>query len=269
MNFPDPREIVLESGTSRAAVIPEICLVSDFQVGPWQVLYRPQQTGNVRRWGLPLMIPNFGRLKDGRFEEKGTDLPIHGFGRVLPWTVTHQEPDRLDLELQSSEATRASYPYEFTFLSKITLSEGKLTYLLTMHNEGNEPMPIAPGFHPYFTIGQQEKKHVRVQGLPGFDPALVNWDTQPPDTFYAFPHRIEADFPQMGRLTIEELPQDGHYSLKEIQVWSEPMEKPDHNFICLEPIVSHENALNRPADRLEIPSQQTHVIKWSITAQPT
>ena len=90
MDFPTPRELVLTSGTTKIGIIPDIDLVSHFQVDAWQVLYRPMQTGNVRRWGLPLMIPNFSRLKNGIFEEKGTTLPIHGFGRLLPWTLTEQ-----------------------------------------------------------------------------------------------------------------------------------------------------------------------------------
>src|SRR5437667_4197917 len=112
MNFPTPREHVLTSGDTTIGVIPELCLASHFQVGPWQVLYRPQETGNVKRWGLPLMIPNFSRLKDGIFKEKGTSLPIHGFGRSLPWTVTDADSSSLSMQLNSSDATRHDYPYE-------------------------------------------------------------------------------------------------------------------------------------------------------------
>jgi len=72
MNFPTAREHVLTRGSTVIGIIPEICLVSHFQVGDWRVLYRPDETGNVKRWGLPLMIPNFSRLKDGVFLEKGT-----------------------------------------------------------------------------------------------------------------------------------------------------------------------------------------------------
>src|SRR5579883_563203 len=115
MDFPTSREVVLTKGNTTVGVIPELSLVSHFQVGPWQVLYRPMETGNVKRWGLPLMIPNFSRLKNGIFQDKGTTLPIHGFGRVLPWTVTALSTASITLQLESSDATRANYPYEFTF----------------------------------------------------------------------------------------------------------------------------------------------------------
>src|SRR5258708_33863409 len=54
MNFPMPRERVLRSGNTVVGVIPDICLISHFQVGSWQVLYRPAVPGNVKRWGSPL-----------------------------------------------------------------------------------------------------------------------------------------------------------------------------------------------------------------------
>src|SRR5919109_3206198 len=125
-NFPMPRERVLTSGNTTIGIIPEICLVSHFQVGPWQVLYRPMETGNVKRWGLPLMIPNFSRLKDGIFKEKGTTLPIHGFGRNLPWSVVEQEATRISIQLNSSAATHTNYPYEFTFTATIVAAEEML-----------------------------------------------------------------------------------------------------------------------------------------------
>src|SRR5258708_17247745 len=89
MNFPTPRERVLTYGNTTIGVIPGICLVSHFQVGSWQVLYRPAETGNVSRWGLPLMIPNFSRLNDRIFKEKSPTLPIHDLGRRLPMPVPY------------------------------------------------------------------------------------------------------------------------------------------------------------------------------------
>src|SRR5205814_9777381 len=132
MQFPTAREQVLTYGDTTIGIIPEICLVSHFQVGSWQVLYRPAETGNVKRWGLPLMIPNFSRLKDGIFKEKLTRLPPHGFGRLLPWTIIEQSKTSMSLQLTSSDATRVDYPYEFTFTTMVTVSDGSLTYTLRM-----------------------------------------------------------------------------------------------------------------------------------------
>ncbi|GAC1368885.1 MAG: aldose epimerase [Ktedonobacteraceae bacterium] len=269
-NFPQPREHVLSSGRTTIAVIPEICLVSHFQVGPWPVLYRAAETGNVKRWGLPLMIPNFARLKQGIFREKGTTLPTHGFGRNLPWTVVEQDQTSISIQLSSSEQTRSNYPYEFTFTSLIAVGEeggvGTLTYTLTMENRGDEVMPIAPGFHPYFAIAQQDKTGLKIEGLD-FDARKVLWDTQPPDEPHPFAHQVRIDFPHAGTLTILERPVAGAYALSIMQVWSEPVAAADHNFVCFEPVVTSEDGLNRPQDRLNIAPHSVRQIILQFSAR--
>ena len=268
IKFPTPREQVISRGNTTAGIIPDICLVSHFQVGPWQILYRPEETGNVKRWGLPLMIPNFSRLKDGVFQEKGTSLPIHGFGRLLSWTITEQNASSLTMQLTSSDATRSDYPYEFTFTANIQVSEETLTYTLTMQNRSSEDMPIAPGVHPYFAIAQQQKSQLITEGLPGFNASTIDWDNNPPDTAYPFPQRVIIHFPQRGTLTIAELPQDDQYALTTMQVWSEPISTPDHDFVCFEPTVGTEDALNRPADRLTITPGNSRTIVLQLQAKP-
>ncbi len=267
-NFPQPREHVLRAGNTTIAVIPEICLVSHFQVAGWPVLYRAAETGNVKRWGLPLMIPNFSRLRDGIFQEKGTTLPMHGFGRTLPWTVTQQEEQSISIQLNSNDATRAQYPYEFTFTVDVEAAEGTLTYMLTMENRGDEVMPIAPGFHPYFTVAQQDKARIITDGPTGFAVRDVQWDTQPPDKPYPFPHHVTVQMPNYGTLTIAELPHAGRYALAIMQVWSESASAPDHNFVCFEPVVASEDGLNRPADRLNIAPHSSQQIILQLTAEP-
>lgn len=269
MNFPTPREHVLTHGDTRIGVIPEICLVSQFQVGSWEVLYRPAETGNVKRWGMPLMIPNFSRLKDGIFQEKETTLPIHGFGRTMPWSVIEQNNSSITIQLNSSDATRPHYPYEFTFTAQITAGEGSLTYTLTMENRNDEVMPIAPGFHPYFTVAQSNKSRIETNGPPGFAVSAFQWDTQPPDNPYPFPHSVTVQIPGHGTLAIAELPSNDHYSLSTMQVWSEAVTAPDHAFVCFEPVVTSEDGLNRPADRLNIPPRSSQQIILQFIAQLT
>ena len=271
IKFPTSREHVLTYGDTIIGIIPEICLVSHFQVGTWPVLYRPAETGNVKRWGLPLMIPNFSRLKDGIFRDKNTTLPIHGFGRNLPWTVVSQQASdatTLSIQLKSSEATRANYPYEFTFTATIAVGNAALTYTLTIENHSDEIMPIAPGFHPYFSVDQEHKPQLLTDGPPGFEVKAFDWDKQPPDNSYLFPHHVTVEIPYYGTLVVEELPIDGQYVLANMQVWSEPITKPDCAFVCFEPTVGSEDALNRPADRLNIPPHGLRQLILQLTARP-
>ena len=268
MHFPLPREHVLTRGNTTIGVIPALSLVSHFQVGSWQVLYRPIKTSNIERWGIPLMIPNFSRLKDGIFKEKGTTLPIHGFGRSLPWTVIEQDSSQISIQLLSNSATRLNYPYDFTFTATMVASEEMLTYTLTMENLSDEVMPIAPGFHPYFAVAQQDKAKLVVDGLPGFEAAAFDWETNPPDNPNPFPHHVTVQFPDRGTLIIAERPGDAQYLLANMQVWSEPVSAPDHEFVCFEPTVGSEDALNRPADRLNMAPHSSQQIVLQLTATP-
>jgi galactose mutarotase-like enzyme len=267
LDFPTRREWVLRSGNTLVAVIPAICLVSHFQVGSWEVLYRPRQTGNVRRWGLPLMIPNFSRLARGIFQEQGTSLPLHGFGRLFPWQVLAYETAQLTLQQESSQLTRKSYPYDFVFTVQIAVTAQTLTYTLTMQNRGAQAMPIAPGFHPYFSVAQAAKAALRVEGLAGFAATAWDWERQPPDTPYPFARQVTIHFPGAGTLTIAEVAQQEEYLLKNMQVWTEPPRRPDHAFVCFEPTVSSEDALNRPADRLLIAPGEARSIVLQLRAQ--
>lgn len=269
MQFPTSDEHVLTCGNTTIGVINDICLVSQFQVGSWQVLYRPMETGNRRRWGMPLMIPNFSWLKNDTFEEKGTKLPMHGFGRTLPWPVTAEDASHLTMQLQSSAATLPAYPYEFTFIAEVAAGEGTLTYTLTMENSSDEVMPVAPGFHPYFALAQQDKAQLVVSGLPGFNASAINWNTSPPDNAYPFPHHVTIQFPAAGTLTIEEIPVNRQYALANMQVWSEPADKPDSNFVCFEPTVGSADALNRPTARLNIAPHASRQLILRLTAKPS
>ena len=268
LHVPLLREHILTSGSTTIGVIPALSLVSHFQVGSWQVLYRPLVTGNVERWGLPLMIPNFSRLKDGIFKEKGTTLPIHGFGRSMLWTVIEEDSRRLSMQLTSNSATRRNYPYDFTFTATIVAGEKALTYSLLMENQSDEVMPIAPGFHPYFAVAQRDKAKLVVDGPPGFQVEAFDWATDPPDHPYPFPHHVTLRFPGCGTLVITELPCDAHYALANMQVWTEPASAPDHEFVCFEPTVSSEDALNRPADRLNIAPSSSRQLVLQVRATP-
>jgi hypothetical protein len=69
-------------------------------------------------------------------------------------------------------------------------------------------------------------------------------------------------------LTIAEVPASGTYFLKTMQVWSEPVSPPDHAFVCFEPVVTGEDGLNRPADRLNIRPHERQQIALQLTARP-
>ena len=107
-----------------------------------------------------------------------------------------------------------------------------------------------------------------IEGITDFDVHAFQWETDPPDTPYDFVYTVTAQMPHLGTITIKELPENGQYSLKAMQVWSEPVSKPDHEFVCFEPIVTSEDGLNRPKDRLNIAPRSKQAIVLQLIAQP-
>jgi glucose-6-phosphate 1-epimerase len=124
--------------------------------------------GSPIRGGNPLVLGWFG----GR---QGS--PSHGFGRVLPWTpieASHQDGvTKLILEL-TNEALKEDERFKndpiwskhsFRALMTITLcAETGLTQEVAFtNNNGDTPIELQAGFHPYFNVSNYQS--VSVEGL--------------------------------------------------------------------------------------------------------
>jgi hypothetical protein len=90
---------------------------------------------------------------------------------------------------------------------------------------------------------------------------------EPARQFLSLSASRHRSVPGRGKLTIAELPAIACYSLANMQVWSEPASAPDHEFVCFEPTVSSEDALNRPADYLNIAPHSSLQVVLQLTAE--
>ena len=95
--------------------------------------------------------------------------------------MTEQDQSSITIQLTSDDHTRPQYPYEFTFTAHIVAGEGSLTYTLNVENRNAEIVPIAPGFHPYFSVAQEDKSDIGIEGRAGIDPKAIQWATQLPN----------------------------------------------------------------------------------------
>lgn len=103
----------------------------------------------------PVLFPICGGLLDGKYIFKGREYPMskHGFAKDYEFSVKEAADDLLTLELTSSEATLAIYPFEFTLTAKYTLSDNRLNAVFTVENRGKQILPYMFGWHPAFTLG--------------------------------------------------------------------------------------------------------------------
>lgn len=124
------------------------------------------ETKNVRG-GNPILFPSPGKLDGDAYERQGRrgSLKQHGFARNLPWTVVRGGAEGAAsavLRLESSDATRDAYPWDFIADYTFTVRGPVVRIEQRFENVGDEPMPFGAGFHPYFHVKQAEKSAARV-----------------------------------------------------------------------------------------------------------
>jgi galactose mutarotase-like enzyme len=235
-------EITLRQDNSEAIVIPERgAIVAEWRVAGRPVLYlnRDSLTDPARsvRGGIPLLFPFAGRLANEVYRHKGTRMPQHGFARQQAWAVERQRPNMVLMSLSPDAATSAVYPYPFRLEHRVEVTPAALHIELLVANEGDEPMPVAPGWHPYFICPRAQKSDVRCRGgLAGFtgfgDDREYNYGlTAPTDG------KSSYDIPGIGRVAIEHSPQMRH-----LQFWT----LPGADYVCIEPWVGGVDAINAP-----------------------
>ena len=112
--------------------------------------------GDPRFWSdrAPTLFPFIGRLTDNRCRVRGKEYPmgIHGFAASSQFRPAEQGEDRLVLELESSDATLAQYPFPFRLRIRYQLTEDRVEIQYTVQNLGTDTMPFGIGGHPGFRV---------------------------------------------------------------------------------------------------------------------
>ncbi len=126
------------------------------------------QGGELRRWCIgdhellwnadplwwprssPLLFPIVGRLRGGQTRVNGRvyAMGIHGFAGDQAFALQSVQADQVMLSLDSNDATRAMYPFEFELGLRYRVQGDALEIALRVHNLGAKPMPYALGLHP-------------------------------------------------------------------------------------------------------------------------
>ena len=107
----------------------------------------------------PVLFPTIGALKNNTYfyEGKSYHLPKHGFVRNnTAVELCAQERNSVTLELSTSEATLAIYPFEFKFLITYSLEGNKLIVKHEVSNPGASPLLFSLGAHPGFNCPMNE-----------------------------------------------------------------------------------------------------------------
>jgi galactose mutarotase-like enzyme len=209
------------------------------------------------RGGFPILFPICGNLPDNAYAVDGKQYSLkqHGFGRELPWTVTHQSTTTdasLTITLTSNEATRAVYPFDFSVSFTYKLTSGQLTIDQTYTNKSATPMPFSSGLHPYFLAPDKNSLSFEI-------PSASYTEKQTGET-HAFAGTIATVKDASQNLTLTMTSSENYRTLV---FWTVA----DKNFYCLEPWTGPRNSLNTGTDLLHVAPGQTLTTKVTFAAK--
>ncbi|WP_017296783.1 hypothetical protein [Nodosilinea nodulosa] len=217
------------------------------------------------RGGIPILFPICGNLPDNQYSLGGQSYSLkqHGFARDLPWRVTGQEVTEaasLTLELSSTEATLAQYPFEFKLTFTFKLRGHILELGQRFTNLSAQPMPFSTGLHPYFLV--EDKTQLEFE-IPSAE--FRNHLTGGVEAFggsFDFAQE-EIDLAFQGLTAPAATVTDRHLGRRLTLSWSPDYTKlvfwtvKGKDYYCLEPWTAPRNALNTGENLLLVEPQQT------------
>ena len=111
-------------------------------------------SGDANFWTgrSPILFPMVGRAPQDTIsiDDKRYQMGQHGFARRSAFTLVEEWREHCIYRLESSEATRAMYPYDFRLDVEHRLEGRAVTVTATITNSGDKIMPYGVGFHPAF-----------------------------------------------------------------------------------------------------------------------
>jgi galactose mutarotase-like enzyme len=252
-------EVLIKNGSVAALIAPARgALVTNLKVEGKEVLYFDRATfedptKNVRG-GIPVLFPYAGKLIDGIFTAAGTKMNQHGFGRNKEWKVTERKEHLVRVSLTSDAETMAQYPFDFVAEQTCMIVPKGLQVELLICNNSSKPIPVSPGWHPYFCCTAANKGDV-TGTVPGLTKDKLGNDKEF-DFGLVAPQTGRASFkvPGLGNLTLSFSPRMRH-----MQFWSQP----GKDFICLEPFNGPNNTVNTDK-RVDIPAGEARTFWMRI-----
>lgn len=110
--------------------------------------------GDEEHWSgkNPTLFPIVGNTYSGSYEIDGKTYSMKNHGLIRYATLRCEKDDNEEVvfALDSDEATKQQYPFDFHYEIAYTLQDNKLTIHYTIKNIGTCDMPFSFGLHPGF-----------------------------------------------------------------------------------------------------------------------
>ena len=100
----------------------------------------------------PVCFPIAGVLRDGRAVAFGKECSMkrHGVARINPFKIESVGANYVAFVQNSSEKTKAEFPFDYRLEIKYTVVKSTVTTQYTVYNTGKEKLPFVIGGHPAF-----------------------------------------------------------------------------------------------------------------------
>jgi aldose 1-epimerase len=239
--------------------------------------------------GIPFLGPWANRLDEDAFYANGQKynfdmelgnvrgaIPIHGFLTTgSHWQVVSVKADKQSataiskLEFYKNPLWMKQFPFAHTIEMTYTLREGVLRVTTRIQNLSTEPMPVAIGFHPYFTLTDARRDEwtvsigAKTQWLLAAN-KVPTGATEPIEKMFADPQAIalkdfdidhvfgdlirdgegRAVMTVKGKAQQLDVLMGPRYRAAVVYAPKATAAAPDRNFICFEPMAGITDAMN-------------------------
>lgn len=98
----------------------------------------------------PILFPIIGNLRNGKtvIDGKIWEMPKHGPTRNVPFHLSAQSETSVTLQMSDRDFPEGAYPWAFGFSITYSLSENRLTFLVSVSNPSDGAMAYCIGLHP-------------------------------------------------------------------------------------------------------------------------
>ncbi|HEY5695732.1 MAG TPA: hypothetical protein VIQ80_02765 [Candidatus Saccharimonadales bacterium] len=220
-------EITIQNGNTRAIIDPRGAWLTNLSDDSGDIMFPKRnlvaEDGSTRqRGGCHVCLPNFGPGGESA-------LPQHGFGRVADWELADKTESSVLLTLRKGEGNYSDMESVVAY----QLGDNRLVMTLEVVNNGQADVRVAPAFHPYFAL--HDEQDVTIDG------AKESLNTLEETQFVegGTTHTLEAS----GRkLTL---------TSPELQTWAEWTDRLG-DYVCVEPTLGGYMFLKNEPTKQEI-----------------
>lgn len=146
MNYILKNEHLKATVKTRGAELMSVISLEDGTEYVWQ--------GDAKYWEdrSPVCFPVTSSFFEGKYTCHGQtyEMGLHGFAQYTEFEVLSATDTELVLKIESTDETRAQYPFDFEFTLTYTLKGRELICRADIKNTSNEVMPATFGAHPGF-----------------------------------------------------------------------------------------------------------------------